>query len=82
MAKNNNQNESWKVLVLLLKEIAEEKSITQQQIADATGMQRSNVNRMFSLKYCPSLDNFFILSKAIKVNFLFEDKEKKIDMFP
>jgi len=32
------------------------------------------------LIYFPSLDNFLNLAKAIKVNFLFEDKESKADL--
>ncbi len=80
MGNINNENEHWMVLVLLLKEIAEEKGITHQQIADETGLIRSNVSRFFSLKYRPGLDVFLQISKAIKVNFFFEDKESKIDL--
>lgn len=79
-ANNKNQNEQWMSLVLLLKEIAESKSITQGQIADKTGLIQSNVSRFFSLKYKPNLDTFLQVSKAIKVNFFFEDQESKADL--
>lgn len=75
-----NNNEQWKLLVILLKEIAESKGITHQQIADDTGLIRSNVTRFFSLKYKPNLDTFLQISKSIKVNFFFEDKERKTDL--
>lgn len=81
MEINENTNEQqWKLLVLLLKEIAESKGISQIQIADSTGLIQSNVSRFFSLRYKPTLDTFLQVSKAIKVNFLFEDQESKIDL--
>lgn len=80
MTKKPLQSEHWKVLVLLLKNIAEEKNITQQDIADKTGLIRSNVSRLFSLKYCPSLTIFLAVANAIGVNFFFEDKDDKTDL--
>lgn len=63
----------WQVFVLLLKYIAEEKGITQQEIADKTGLQRPNVARIFSCRYKPNLDVFIRIAKAVGVNFFFED---------
>lgn len=80
MAKENLESEHWKVLVLLLKNIAVEKNITQQDIADKTGLIRSNVSRMFSLKYCPSLTIFLAVANAVGINFFFEDKDGKTDL--
>ena len=80
MPNNQNQNEQWMLLVLLLKEIAEEKGITQNQIAEQTGMIQSAVSRFFSLKFKPTIDTFLQVSKAIKVNFFFEDKDSKTDL--
>lgn len=45
----------WKVLVLLLKEIADEKGITQLEIAEKTGKHQPLISRFFSSKHCPSL---------------------------
>lgn len=80
MQQNTNQNEQWKLLVLLLKEIAQSKNITQDEIADVTGMHQSSVARFFSLKYKPTLDTFLQIARAIKVNFFFEDPENKTDL--
>ena len=80
MANNQNKNEQWMLLVLLLKEIAEEKGITQNEIAEQTGMIQSAVSRFFSLKFKPTIDTFLQVSKAIKVNFFFEDQESKTDL--
>lgn len=77
---NENKNEQWMLLVLLLKEISEQKGITQNQIAQKTGMIQSAVSRFFSLKFKPTLDTFLQVSKAIKVNFFFEDQEDKTDL--
>lgn len=73
-------NQDFKIFVQLLKEIADEKGISQREIADATGYQESNVSRVFSLKYTPRLDVFLNIAKAIGVNFFFEDKEGKSDL--
>lgn len=78
--KNQKSNEQWMLLVLLLKEIAEAKGITHEQIAEASGLQRSNVTRTFSLNYCPNLNTFIAIAKALKVNFFFEDQEDKSDL--
>jgi len=72
--------ESWKALVLMLKHIAEEKGITQGEIAGATGFTQSNISRIFSLRYCPTLHTFLAIATAIEVNFFFEDKESKTEL--
>ena len=75
------QNEAhWKTLVLMLKHIAEDKGITQEQIADKTGFVQSNISRIFSLKYCPTLHTFLAIANAIEVNFFIEDKESKTEL--
>lgn len=74
-----NEN-SWQVLVLLIKKIAEKKGITHQIIAERTGLKAPNVTRIFSLKYCPSLRIFLAIAKAVEVNFFFEDKNETTDL--
>lgn len=74
-ATHQNLERDWQLLVLILKQIAAEKGITQEQIAETTGYQRQNVNRVFSLRYCPRLDIFLNIAKAVGVNFFVEDKE-------
>lgn len=81
MVNNKNINdEQWKLLVLLLKNIAEDKGITHQQIADETGLLKSNVTRVFAVRYRPNLEVFLKIAQAVKVNFFFEDKESKTDL--
>ena len=77
---NNKENGQWQLLVLILQEIAESKGITQIEIAGKTGLLQSNVSRFFSLRYTPRLDLFLEISKAIGVNFFFEDKDGTTDL--
>lgn len=81
MKDQNNQNEHhWKVLVLLLKKIAASKGIAHSLIAERTGLQKSNVTRMFALKYNVTLPVFLKVANAIGVNFFFEDKDGDTDL--
>lgn len=73
-------NYEWQLFVLMLKEIATEKGITQEIIAQRSGLIQSNVSRIFALKYKPTLDTFLQVAKAVGVNFFFEDKESKTDL--
>lgn len=80
--QQNANEQQWKLLVLLLKEVAIQKlgNGWQTQLADKTNFTQSNISRLFSLKYTPSLRNFLILAKAIEVNFFFEDKKGESDL--
>lgn len=80
MSNQNNQDQQWKLLVLLLKEIAESKGITQNQIGEIAEMHQSHVSRFFGLKFPPNINTFLKVAKAINVNFFFEDKDSKTDM--
>ena len=80
MDNKKNQNEHCKVLVLLLKEIADQKGISQNEISERTGMLQSAVSRFFSLKFIPTLETFLQVAQAVKVNFFFEDQEEKTDL--
>jgi DNA-binding phage protein len=70
----------WKLLVLLLQQIAEQKGLTQQEIAEKSEMHQSHISRFFGLKYAPNMETFLKVSKAIKVNFFFEDQDSKTDL--
>lgn len=76
----NTEIQEWKIFVKLLNEIRVKKGIEQKEIALITGLEQSNVSRVFSLKYCPTLDTYLKISKALKVNFFFEDQESKTDL--
>ena len=72
--------DNWKILIQLLREIAETKNITQLQIASAPGLKQSNISRFFSLKTKPTLETFLQVAAAIRVNFFFEDQDSVTDL--
>ena len=74
--KITNQNQDWKTLILQLKKVAENQKITHLQIANKCGLHRSNVTRIFSLKICPSLENYLKVKNAIE-NFKTDNYVKK-----
>jgi DNA-binding phage protein len=76
----NNNNNNWELMVLILRDIAKSKSITHKDIAEHTGLHRSNVSRFFSLKYCPTLSTFFLISNALGVNIFLELPDNTIDV--
>lgn len=71
----SNFKEHSKFIMNLLKEIAEKKSITQEDIAQKTGFTQSNISRMFAGKYSPKIDNVLALCNAIGVNIFIQDKD-------
>ncbi len=54
-------------LMRRLSDIAIEKAITHEMIAERTGLMRNNISRLLAGKYPPSLDNFLMLCDAIEV---------------
>lgn len=60
-----NQNEQWMLLVLFLKQIADKKGISINEIAEKTEMKQSSVSRFFSLKFKPTLPTFFKIADSI-----------------
>lgn len=80
MKNQNNQNEHWEVLIFLLDEIRKQKGITHDQVAEMTGYERPSISRFFAAKFKPSLPLFLDISKAIGVNFFFEDKDSISDL--
>lgn len=80
MSNKENQNEQWMLLVLLLKQIALDKEITQDKIAEDTGYTQSNISRFFSLRFTPSMAVFLNIAKAVGVNFFIDDKSGTTDL--
>lgn len=65
--RSRNEVGDWKSMVGGLKEVADKKGITQDDIAKKTGYLQPNVSRFFSLRYIPRLDVFLNIAKAIGV---------------
>lgn len=80
MNKNQANEQHWKLLVLILRKVAESKGISYQEIADRTGIEPAEVVTFFKLKDSPKLNIFIAIANAIAVNFFFEDKESKTEL--
>lgn len=80
MGIDNSTEQQWRLLVLLLKQAAEEKGVTHEQLADATGFQRSNITRVFGLKYCPNLRTYLAIAKALDLNLFFETTDSNTEL--
>ncbi len=80
MTEQQANEQRWMLLVQILRKIAEKKGISQQEIANRTGLKRSNVSRTFALRFCPSLKNFIAIARAINVNFFFEDQDGETEL--
>jgi len=70
--RSRNEVGDWKSMVGELKEVADKKGITQDDIAKKTGYLQPNVSRFFSLRYIPRLDVFLNIAKAIGVKIKFD----------
>lgn len=68
------------MLVLLLKEIAKDKGIYQEEIARNLDMAQGDVARFFSCRFRPNLDLFLQIANQIGVNFFFEDRDSITDL--
>lgn len=75
MDKKETNEQHWKLLVLMLRKTYEGKGITQEDIANRTGLKASNVSRFFNMENSPNLRTFITIAQSVGVNFFFEDKE-------
>jgi transcriptional regulator with XRE-family HTH domain len=72
--------EKWKILILLLREIAKEKGITHWDIAIKTGIERAYITHIFNLKNKPGIDIVFKIADAIGVNISVKTRDgEKLD---
>lgn len=67
-----------KIFVALLKELAQQRGLTNYAIAQLTGVTEPTISRYFNFKSVPPLDNFLAIAKAVGVNFYFESKDDDI----
>lgn len=73
------QDEQWKLFILIIREIAAEKKISQAEISKRTGLHPSNVARLFTMKYSPTLSMFLKICRAVEVNLFLESKDSDSD---
>jgi len=69
-----------KMLLDYLKQQIEEKGYTQEYLANKTGFTQSNISRMLSAKYPPTLDNLIALADAANCYIFVIDKDSDDDL--
>jgi transcriptional regulator with XRE-family HTH domain len=74
------EDEQWKLFILILREIATEKKISQEEIAKRTGLHQSNISRLFAMKYSPTLKVFLKACRAVEINLFIESKDSESDI--
>lgn len=57
-----------KMLIEYLRQYARDQGISIQQIADRTGLQRSNISRVLAGRYSPTLDTFLKIAGALDLH--------------
>ncbi|RSC96038.1 helix-turn-helix domain-containing protein [Tenacibaculum singaporense] len=80
MQNIQNNEQHWKLLVSLLKEIASSKGIKDSKIAELTGYSPSTIGRIFRLDFCPKLSIFLDIMRVLEVNIFFESKDSETDL--
>mgnify|MGYP002141786480 FL=1 len=68
------------MLLSHIREQIDAKGITQDMIAKKTGFTQSNISRMLSAKYPPTLDNFITLCEAANCFLFIIDKNAEDDL--
>ena len=64
MKKNTPAND-WQKIVSKLKEIAKEQNISQNKMAELTGIEQPNIARLYSLKYAPNLRTVVLIAGVL-----------------
>lgn len=54
-----------RMLIDAVRQYAEFRGLSQGDLAEMTGFQRQNINRIFQGRYSPSLDNFLKIACAL-----------------
>lgn len=72
--KETQPNERWKELVLELQKAAREKSITDQYIADQIDVKRQSINRLWTLKFAPSIKLVNAIGEVLNLELNWKEK--------
>lgn len=63
------------LLLTLIKELAKQKNLTQEDIANNMGIEKQNVNKILNHKYSPTLKVFLQLAEAVGCNFYIQSAD-------
>jgi hypothetical protein len=67
--------EKWKILILLLREIAKEKEITHWDIAIKTGIERAYITHIFNLDHGIGIKRLFKITDALELDIFIQTRD-------
>jgi DNA-binding Xre family transcriptional regulator len=67
--------EKWKILILLLREIAREKNITLDELYQKTRIEQSNLSHIFNLDHGIGIKRLFKITDALDLNITLSTKD-------
>lgn len=76
MNRPRNTPDNWKEIVQELKEAFDRSGMTQDELADKTGLIQSNISRIFNFKFIPRISTIALIADAIGVELVILDKIK------
>lgn len=76
MKNKNTLTNDKNRLILALKTVAVNNSITQEAIAVKTGLKQPNISRFFAQHNTPSLQTFILIANAIGAKIEIKNNEK------
>ncbi len=73
-------DDSWKLLVLTLREISIIKGINLNEISKSSGIKLTTLRRFFTFKFKPTLPTVFLVACAVDVNFFTDKRDNNKDL--
>lgn len=80
MNTNRKRHHDWMILVSLLKEIQEEKKITEDQLLQKAFLTRASMNRFFAFEHEPRMSDFLNMLHTLNIKMTLEDEDGKVDL--
>jgi DNA-binding Xre family transcriptional regulator len=67
--------EKWKILILLLREIAREKNITLDELYQKTRIEQSNLSHIFNLDHGIGIKRLFKITDALELDIFIQTRD-------
>lgn len=76
----NQSDESWKLLVLTLREVSIIKGLSLNEISKTSGIKQHTLRRFFTFKFRPTLSTLFLVACAVGINFFTDKRDNNDDL--
>ena len=71
-----NTLDNWQIIVLELKEAFDRSGMTQLDLQMKTGLDQSNISRIFAMKFTPRISTLTLIADALGVRIKVIDEKK------